>query len=137
MKLSVIALDYDGTIARGDVLDPVGARRDRGRPRRRASSCCWSPARILDELRRVAATCTSSMAWSPRTAPSFISRTAAHLGAGAVDSRRLRRRTAAPRHSRSAPDNAWSTPTRTRRRGCWRSFARSNCRSSSSSIAAA
>ncbi len=35
MKLSVIALDYDGTVARGDVLDPsvrdaIAAARARG-----------------------------------------------------------------------------------------------------------
>jgi hydroxymethylpyrimidine pyrophosphatase-like HAD family hydrolase len=53
MNLSVIALDYDGTIARGDVLDPsvrdaIAAARTRG------VVVLLVTGRILDELRRVA-----------------------------------------------------------------------------------
>ena len=53
MKLSVIALDYDGTIARGDVLDPsvrdaIAAARSHG------IVVLLVTGRILDELRRVA-----------------------------------------------------------------------------------
>ena len=53
MKLSVIALDYDGTIARDDVLDPsvrdaIAAARTRG------IVVLLVTGRILDELRRVA-----------------------------------------------------------------------------------
>ena len=53
MKLSVIALDYDGTVARGDVLDPsvrdaIAAARTRG------IVVLLVTGRILDELRRVA-----------------------------------------------------------------------------------
>ena len=53
MKLSVIALDYDGTIARGDVVDPsvrdaIAAARTRG------IVVLLATGRILDELRRVA-----------------------------------------------------------------------------------
>ncbi len=53
MKLSVIALDYDGTIARGDVLDPsvrdaIAAARTQG------IVVLLVTGRILDELRRVA-----------------------------------------------------------------------------------
>ena len=53
MKLSVIALDYDGTVARGDVLDPsvrdaIAAARTQG------IVVLLVTGRILDELRRVA-----------------------------------------------------------------------------------
>ena len=53
MKLSVIALDYDGTVARGDVLDPpmreaIAAARTHG------IVVLLVTGRILDELRRVA-----------------------------------------------------------------------------------
>ena len=53
MKLSAIALDYDGTIARGDVLDPavgqaIAAARANG------IVVLLVTGRILDELRRVA-----------------------------------------------------------------------------------
>ena len=53
VKLSVIALDYDGTIARGDVLDHRSAMR-LPPPARAASSSCWSPGGFFDELRPVA-----------------------------------------------------------------------------------
>jgi hydroxymethylpyrimidine pyrophosphatase-like HAD family hydrolase len=53
VKLSVIALDYDGTVARGDVLDPsvrdaIAAARTHG------IAVLLVTGRILDELRRVA-----------------------------------------------------------------------------------
>jgi len=53
VKLSAIALDYDGTVARGDVLDPsvraaVAAARTQG------ITVLLVTGRILDELRRVA-----------------------------------------------------------------------------------
>lgn len=53
MKLSVLALDYDGTIARGDVLEPsvlnaIAAARARG------ITVLLVTGRILDELRRAA-----------------------------------------------------------------------------------
>ena len=53
MKLSAIALDYDGTVARGDVLDPsvrgaIAAARTKG------ITVLLVTGRILDELRRVA-----------------------------------------------------------------------------------
>lgn len=53
MKLSVIALDYDGTIARGDVLEPA-VREAIGTARRRGIIVLLVTGRILDELRRVA-----------------------------------------------------------------------------------
>ena len=53
MKLSVLALDYDGTTRAGDVLDAVGAGRDRRRPHR-GIIVLLVTGRILDELRRVA-----------------------------------------------------------------------------------
>jgi hydroxymethylpyrimidine pyrophosphatase-like HAD family hydrolase len=53
VKLSAIALDYDGTVARGDVLDPsicgaIAAARTKG------ITVLLVTGRILDELRRVA-----------------------------------------------------------------------------------
>ena len=53
MKLSVIALDYDGTIAQGDRLDPSvrGAIAD---ARTRGITVLLVTGRILSELRRVA-----------------------------------------------------------------------------------
>jgi hypothetical protein len=53
MKLSAIALDYDGTVARGDVLDPsvrgaIAAAREHG------IVVLLVTGRILEELRRVA-----------------------------------------------------------------------------------
>ena len=53
MKLSVLALDYDGTIARDDRLDPsvLDAIAD---ARRRGVTVLLVTGRILDELRRVA-----------------------------------------------------------------------------------
>jgi hydroxymethylpyrimidine pyrophosphatase-like HAD family hydrolase len=53
VKLSAIALDYDGTIARDDVLDPsirdaIAAARSRG------IVVLLVTGRILEELRRVA-----------------------------------------------------------------------------------
>ena len=53
MKLSAIALDYDGTVARGDVLEPsvrgaIAAARTKG------ITVLLVTGRILDELRRVA-----------------------------------------------------------------------------------
>jgi hypothetical protein len=53
MKLSAIALDYDGTVARGDVLDPsvrgaIAAAREQG------IVVLLVTGRILEELRRVA-----------------------------------------------------------------------------------
>lgn len=53
MKLSVIALDYDGTIARGDVLDP-GVRDAIAHARTQGIVVLLVTGRILDELRRVA-----------------------------------------------------------------------------------
>lgn len=53
MKLSVIALDYDGTIARGDVLDPSVREAIRD-ARTRGILVLLVTGRILDELRRVA-----------------------------------------------------------------------------------
>jgi hydroxymethylpyrimidine pyrophosphatase-like HAD family hydrolase len=53
VKLSVIALDYDGTIARGDVLEP-SVRHAIAAARRRGITVLLVTGRILDELRRVA-----------------------------------------------------------------------------------
>ena len=53
MKLSVIALDYDGTVARGDVLDP-SVREAIAAARTHGIVVLLVTGRILDELRRVA-----------------------------------------------------------------------------------
>ena len=53
MKLSVLALDYDGTIARDDVLDP-GVREAIAGARTEGIVTLLVTGRILDELRRVA-----------------------------------------------------------------------------------
>jgi hydroxymethylpyrimidine pyrophosphatase-like HAD family hydrolase len=53
VKLSVIALDYDGTIARGDALDP-SVRDAIATARTRGIIVMLVTGRILDELRRVA-----------------------------------------------------------------------------------
>jgi len=53
VKLSVIALDYDGTVARGDVLDP-SVREAIAAARTRGIVVLLVTGRILDELRRVA-----------------------------------------------------------------------------------
>ena len=53
MKLSVIALDYDGTVARGDVLDP-SVRDAIAVARTQGIVVLLVTGRILDELRRVA-----------------------------------------------------------------------------------
>jgi hypothetical protein len=53
VKLSVIALDYDGTVARGDVLDP-SVREAIAIARTRGMVVLLVTGRILDELRRVA-----------------------------------------------------------------------------------
>ncbi|MBI4262800.1 MAG: HAD family hydrolase [Acidobacteria bacterium] len=53
MKLSVIALDYDGTAASGDRLDP-GVRDAIADARSRGITVLLVTGRILDELRRVA-----------------------------------------------------------------------------------
>jgi hydroxymethylpyrimidine pyrophosphatase-like HAD family hydrolase len=52
VKLSAIALDYDGTIARGDVLDP-SVREAIAAARRCGIVVLLVTGRILDELRRV------------------------------------------------------------------------------------
>src|SRR5207344_1645561 len=53
MKLSAIALDYDGTIARNDVLDPA-VREAIAVARAEGITVLLVTGRILDELRRVA-----------------------------------------------------------------------------------
>ncbi len=53
MKLSVIALDYDGTVARGDVLD-ASVRDAIAAARTQGIVVVLVTGRILDELRRVA-----------------------------------------------------------------------------------
>jgi hydroxymethylpyrimidine pyrophosphatase-like HAD family hydrolase len=53
VKLSAIALDYDGTVARGDVLDP-SVRAAIAAARREGITVLLVTGRILDELRRVA-----------------------------------------------------------------------------------
>ena len=53
MKFSVLALDYDGTIARGDVLDP-DVRRAVGDLRSQGIVVLLVTGRILEDLRRVA-----------------------------------------------------------------------------------
>jgi trehalose-6-phosphatase len=53
VKLSVIALDYDGTVARGDVLDPA-VREAIALARTQGIVVLLVTGRILDELRRVA-----------------------------------------------------------------------------------
>jgi hydroxymethylpyrimidine pyrophosphatase-like HAD family hydrolase len=53
VKLSVIALDYDGTVARGDVLDPQ-VREAIALARTQGIVVLLVTGRILDELRRVA-----------------------------------------------------------------------------------
>ena len=53
VKLSAIALDYDGTIARGDTLDPA-VRDAIAAARRHGIMVLLVTGRILDELRRVA-----------------------------------------------------------------------------------
>ena len=54
MKISVLALDYDGTIALDDKLDPGGASGDRATPATRGITVLLVTGRILDDLRRVA-----------------------------------------------------------------------------------
>jgi hydroxymethylpyrimidine pyrophosphatase-like HAD family hydrolase len=53
VKLSAIALDYDGTVARGDVLDP-SVREAIAVARTKGITVLLVTGRILDELRRVA-----------------------------------------------------------------------------------
>jgi hydroxymethylpyrimidine pyrophosphatase-like HAD family hydrolase len=53
VKLSVIALDYDGTVARGDVLDP-SVRAAIAAARTQGIAVLLVTGRILEELRRVA-----------------------------------------------------------------------------------
>ena len=53
MKLSVLALDYDGTIARDDRLDPA-VREAIVEARRRGVQVMLVTGRILDDLQRVA-----------------------------------------------------------------------------------
>jgi hypothetical protein len=53
VKLSVIAVDYDGTIARGDVLDPT-VRTAIAAARTNGITVLLVTGRILDDLRRVA-----------------------------------------------------------------------------------
>src|SRR5437762_13214968 len=53
MKLSVIALDYDGTIARGDTVDP-SVREAIAAARSRGIVVLLVTGRILSELQRVA-----------------------------------------------------------------------------------
>ena len=53
MKLSVIALDYDGTVARGDALDP-SVREAIAAARTQGIAVLLVTGRILEELRRVA-----------------------------------------------------------------------------------
>jgi len=53
VKLSSLALDYDGTIARGDRLEP-GVREAIAFARARGVTVLLATGRILDELRRVA-----------------------------------------------------------------------------------
>ena len=53
VKLSAIALDYDGTIARGDVMDP-SARGAIAAARTKGTTVPLVTGRMLDELRRVA-----------------------------------------------------------------------------------
>ena len=53
MKLSVLALDYDGTIARDDELDPA-VRAAIADARERGITVLLVTGRILDDLRRVA-----------------------------------------------------------------------------------
>jgi hydroxymethylpyrimidine pyrophosphatase-like HAD family hydrolase len=53
VKLSVIALDYDGTVARGDVLEP-SVREAIAAARTRGITVLLVTGRILDELQRVA-----------------------------------------------------------------------------------
>lgn len=52
MKLSVLALDYDGTIARGDALDP-GVRTAIAAARTRGVTVLLVTGRLLGDLRRV------------------------------------------------------------------------------------
>jgi hydroxymethylpyrimidine pyrophosphatase-like HAD family hydrolase len=53
VKLSVLALDYDGTVAQADALDP-SARAAIAAARTRGIVVVLVTGRILDELRRVA-----------------------------------------------------------------------------------
>ena len=53
MKLSVLALDYDGTIARDDRLDP-SVRDAIAEARRRGVKVMLVTGRILNDLQRVA-----------------------------------------------------------------------------------
>jgi hydroxymethylpyrimidine pyrophosphatase-like HAD family hydrolase len=53
VKLSVIALDYDGTVTRNDVIDP-SVREAIAVARRQAITVLLVTGRILDDLRRVA-----------------------------------------------------------------------------------
>ena len=53
MNLAVLALDYDGTIAQNDVLDP-SVREAIAAARRQGVVVLLVTGRILDELRRVA-----------------------------------------------------------------------------------
>jgi hypothetical protein len=53
MRLTVLALDYDGTIARNDVLDP-DVRKAIADARERGITVVIVTGRILDDVRRVA-----------------------------------------------------------------------------------
>jgi hydroxymethylpyrimidine pyrophosphatase-like HAD family hydrolase len=53
MKLSVVALDFDGTIARGDTLDP-SVRQAIAIARTAGITVLLVTGRILEDLRRVA-----------------------------------------------------------------------------------
>ena len=135
VKLSVIALDYDGTVARDDILDP-SVREAIAAARTRGIVVLLVTGRILDELRRVAGDLhfvdgviaengavihfpdsgrTSALA--PLVPETFVAE--------------LRRR-----RIPFAAGQCLVDAMRTRRRACSRSFERSNCHSCSSSTAA-
>src|SRR5271156_177262 len=63
VQLSTLALDYDGTIAQKDVLDPDVRGSCKG------VVVLLVTRRILEDLRWVAATCTLSIRLLPRMAP--------------------------------------------------------------------
>ena len=135
MKLSVVALDYDGTVARDDVLDPsvrdaIAAARTQG------IVVLLVTGRILDELRRVAGDLH------------FVDGVVAENGAVIHFPDSGRTSALAPPLPETFMPNcavaecplplasAWSTPTPTRRRACSTSFGPSSCLWCSSSTVA-
>jgi hydroxymethylpyrimidine pyrophosphatase-like HAD family hydrolase len=126
MKISVLALDYDGTIAAGDVLDP-SVRNAIAAARTRGLTVLLVTGRILSELRRVAGDLH------------FVDAVVAENGAVVhfPDSGRTSRLGSPLAKFQSRRASVSLTPTLTTRWTSCASSATSSCRSCSSSTAAA